>query len=298
MRKLKRFALQRKVLLIRTAAILLPMFLMLMLAQTAFAKNTYVITDGDRVFTYTTSATDPRKILGEAGLELDEDDTYTTQEGNGTSEITVRRSQTVTIDYYGEEMEVTAYGETVAELLVRMNLSLEENDTLSWPLSDTTFDGMHLRIDSVVHQEQVYTTTVPYTTSYCYDPSLPQGMEQTVVNPQDLIREPQIVFNYNVDKSFREWTTGAPTDECVICTVDTAQSALDLVAAGIGIAFIPDSCIQEREDIRFIPIQNWHQALYMCIYYDKWLEPPVWEFVELLVSAIRESHSKALDFTD
>ena len=75
----------------------------------------------------------------------------------------------------------------------------------------------------------------------------------------------------------------------VICTVDTAQSALDLVAAGIGIAFIPDSCVQERGDIRFIPIQNWHQALYMCIYYDKWLEPPVWEFVELLVSAIRDS---------
>ena len=116
--------------------------------------------------------------------------------------------------------------------------------------------------------------------------------------PQELIHEPQIVFNYNVDKSFKEWTTGAPTDENVICTVDTAQSALDLVAAGIGIAFVPDSCALDRPDIRFIPIQNWHQALYMCIYYDKWLEPPVWEFVELLVSAIRESHSKALDFTD
>ena len=25
----------------------------------------------------------------------------------------------------------------------------------------------------------------------------------------------------------------------------------------------------------------------MCILYDKWLEPPVWELVERLVSAIR-----------
>ena len=62
--------------------------------------------------------------------------------------------------------------------------------------------------------------------------------EQTVVNPQDLIHEPQIVFNYNVDKSFREWTTGAPTDECVICTVDTAQSALDLARFFYGITWI------------------------------------------------------------
>ena len=112
--------------------------------------------------------------------------------------------------------------------------------------------------------------------------------DQETVSPQALIHEPQIVFNYNVDKSFKEWTTGAPMDENVICTVDTAQSALDLVASGIGIAFIPDSCVQERADIRFIPIQNWHQALYMCIYYDKWLEPPVWEFVELVVNAIRD----------
>ena len=107
------------------------------------------------------------------------------------------------------------------------------------------------------------------------------------VDPAEIVHEPQVVLNYNVGKSFKEWTTGAPADESVICTVDTAQAALDLVSAGIGIAFIPDSCVQQRPDIRFIPIRNWHQALYMCIYYDKWLEPPVWEFVELLVKSIR-----------
>ena len=109
------------------------------------------------------------------------------------------------------------------------------------------------------------------------------------IDPQEIIHEPQIVFNYNVGKSFKEWTTGTPTDESVLCTVDTAQSALDLVAAGVGIAFIPDSCAQDRPGIRFIPINNWHQALYMCIYYDKWLEPPVWDFVELVVKTIRNS---------
>lgn len=107
--------------------------------------------------------------------------------------------------------------------------------------------------------------------------------------PQDVIHEPQIVFNYDVGKSFKEWTTGAPADESVICTVDTAQTALDLVAAGVGIAFVPDKCVQERPGICFVPIRNWHQPLYMCIYYDKWLEPPVWEFVELLVQTLRKT---------
>ena len=112
------------------------------------------------------------------------------------------------------------------------------------------------------------------------------------VEPAEIVHEPQVVCNYNGGKSFKEWTTGSPADESVICTVDTAQSALDLVSAGVGIAFIPDSCVQERPDIRYLPIRNWHQALYMCIYYDKWLEPPVWEFVELLVKTIRDSVSE------
>ena len=113
--------------------------------------------------------------------------------------------------------------------------------------------------------------------------------ENGIIEPQEVVHEPQVVFNYNVAKSFKEWTTGTPSDESVICTVDTAQSALDLVAGGIGIAFIPDQCVQQRPGIRYIPLKNWHQALYMCILYDKWLEPPVWDFVELIVKAVRTS---------
>ena len=109
------------------------------------------------------------------------------------------------------------------------------------------------------------------------------------VEPQDVVHEPQVVINYNVDRSFREWATGAPADESVLCTVNTAQAALDLVAAGIGIAFISDKSVQPRPGLRYVPIRNWHQALYMCILYDKWLEPPVWDFVELLVRTFRET---------
>ena len=113
--------------------------------------------------------------------------------------------------------------------------------------------------------------------------------EQEILEPRSVMQESQIVFNYNVSKSFKEWTTGAPSDENVICTVDTAQAALDLVAAGIGIAFIPDQCVRPYPGVRFVPMKNWHQALYMCILYDKWLEPPVWDFVEIVVKTLREA---------
>ena len=86
-------------------------------------------------------------------------------------------------------------------------------------------------------------------------------------------------------------------EERSVCTVNTAQAALDLVAAGVGICIISEDCVSEREDVCCIPIRNWHQALYMCILYDKWLEPPIWDFVEMLLKSIRSINRDPL-FTD
>ena len=112
--------------------------------------------------------------------------------------------------------------------------------------------------------------------------------DRSFIDPQEVVSESQVVFNYNVGKSFKEWTTGAPADEAVVCTVDTSRAALDLVSAGIGIAFIPNECVEKRQGIAYVPLKNWHQALYMCILYDKWLEPPVWDFIENVVKAFRK----------
>ena len=111
--------------------------------------------------------------------------------------------------------------------------------------------------------------------------------DREFIDPQEVVQEPQVVFNYSVGKSFKEWTTGAPADEAVICTVDTSRAALDLVAAGIGITFIPTECVEYHDGVRYVPLRNWHQGLYMCILYDKWLEPPVWDFIEQIVKGFR-----------
>ena len=107
------------------------------------------------------------------------------------------------------------------------------------------------------------------------------------LTPQQLSQEAQIVFNHDIEDRFGQWANGISKDENIVCTVNTAQAALDLVAAGVGIAMLPEACIPLRDDIRCIPVSNRHQALYMCILYDKWLEPPVWAFVEKLVKSIR-----------
>ncbi len=111
--------------------------------------------------------------------------------------------------------------------------------------------------------------------------------KNAVLTPQQVAREPQVVFNYDIESSFSQWAVGAVSDEHIVGAVNTAQAALDLVAAGVGICVLPDECAKAQEKVTYVPLQNWHQALYMCILYDKWLEPPVWDLVEKLVRSIR-----------
>ncbi len=152
----------------------------LLLAQTAFAKSTYLINDGDRVMIHSTYTTNPADILNEAGLELGKDDTFTTQNALGVSEITVQRKQTITVIHGGKTMYVSSYGETVRELLSRLNLILTKDDILSLPADTATYNGMVLTISRATQVEESYTATLPHETVYCYDPSLEEN-EQVVL---------------------------------------------------------------------------------------------------------------------
>ena len=116
--------------------------------------------------------------------------------------------------------------------------------------------------------------------------------QEALLLPQQIATEPQIVFNSNLEHSFEQWASGTADKQRIVCAVNTAQAALELVASGVGICVVPSQCTQQRDDIRFVPMQQWHQALYMCILYDKWLEPPVWGFVDLVVGILRRQEQE------
>lgn len=226
MHKIKRSALERKMWFIRVAAILLPLAIaFLLLSQTAFAQTTYVITDGSRVLVHTTSATDPEDVLGEAGLKLGADDTYTTQAGADSSQIRVRRGQRVFIDYYGERMEVSSFGETVEQLLNRLNLSWDEADLISLSLGSQTYDGMELAIASVICQEQTYTTVLAHETVYCSDSSLPAGENQVLTKGVD----GQMVCTASVT-----YINGQESERQILTQQVTTQPVTEVVAVGTG----------------------------------------------------------------
>lgn len=109
------------------------------------------------------------------------------------------------------------------------------------------------------------------------------------IRSHQLASEPQIAFDTDAENSFGQWASGQTGPENTVCSVNTADAALELVAAGLGVCLVPESCGKERPGVKFVPVENLHQALYICILYDKWLEPPIWEFVEQLVRVLRSN---------
>ena len=265
-----RFVKKRVTMLTRVVALLLPIVcIVLLLTQTAFAKNTYLINDGGRVTIHTTYATNPADVLNEAGLELDMDDTFTTQEGLGMSEITIQRKQTVNVVYGGKTMEVSSYGETVESLLNRLEIELTAEDVLSATLRTKTYDGMTLTISRTVTVEETYTTAVPHSTEFCYDASLEEGQQIVLtagkdgqiqctalvsyVNGKETGRTvlSQTVISHPVNELVAVGTmleepeeteppTEAPTEPPVVETTPEAPAAPSAPVIGGGIITTPD----------------------------------------------------------
>lgn len=206
--------------IVRLAALLLPMaFVLALLSETALAR-TYVITDGDRVVTYTTFATDPMEVLDQAGLELREYDTYTTEAVEGAEAITICRAQRITIEYHGQTTQATTFGETAGELLSRLNLDVSGEDVVSHGMDDMTYDGMVLRVDRIVTMQETYTTTVPHEVTYCNDASVPTGMEEVLIEGVDgeLLRTANVTYVNGIEAEreiLTETMTQAPVTEVI-----------------------------------------------------------------------------------
>lgn len=218
--------LKKRNMLIRTMAILVAVTCMVsVLAQTVFAQNTYVITDGDTTIVHTTYATDPARILSEAGFSLEEDDFYTTATTDGVSEITVQRAMKVTIDNCGQTMEVNSYGETLAELLNRLGIQSTGQYSVSLALAAEVYDGMQVEVVRTVQSQETYVIDVPYQVNRYEDPTLPAGQETVVVEgvTGQVQRKANVVY-----RNAQEQSRTVLEETVLVNTVD------QIVAVGTG----------------------------------------------------------------
>ena len=217
---------RRKYGAVKMMALLLAMVCLVgILSQTAQAENTFVITDGDAVTVHTTYATDPAKVLQEAGVALSAEDMYTTESVDGVSEIKVQRQQSVTVHYADKTLEATTYGESLKSLFDRLGILVDDSMTVSLPLDRMTSHGMVVRVEKVGQTTEKYTMEIPFETRYCDDPTLPKGEEKILVAGQ----KGQMLCVANVT-----YNNGQETGRNVYQQTVTAEPVDQLVAVGTG----------------------------------------------------------------
>ncbi len=161
------------------------------------AQNHYNITDGDSVTQHTSSSTDIDQVLAEANIALGPDDLVTASQNGNVTDVTIQRSQNITVSYAGEALSAATYDTTVGELLTTMGLSLTENDVMisdgrSLTAQDKLYDGMNIDITTTQDKTVTKTLSVPYESVTYQDPTLAKGT--TTVKTQGVDGKQEITY--------------------------------------------------------------------------------------------------------
>ena len=196
-----------------------------LLSQTVFAQTSYIITDGDRVTVHRSYSSDPYEVLTEAGIELEEEDTYETGYADGMNQITVRRMQMVTVINRGAQSVIGTYGETTGSLLARMGITPGTGDTLSCSSETQTYDGMTIELVHTETRIEEEDTTVPYPVNYYEDPELEPDAEIVLVAGQNGLTHVKSEVTYRNGKEVsrtvvQETVQTKPVTQLVIRGVD------------------------------------------------------------------------------
>ena len=196
-----------------------------LLSQTVFAQTSYIITDGDRVTVHRSFSSDPYEVLTEAGIELEEEDTYETGYADGMNQITVRRMQMVTVINRGAQSVIGTYGETTGSLLARMGITPGTGDTLSCSSETQTYDGMTIELVHTETRIEEADTVVPYPVNYYEDPELEPEEEIVLVAGQNGLTHVKSEVTYRNGKEVsrvivQETVKTKPVTQLVIRGVD------------------------------------------------------------------------------
>ena len=142
------------------------------------AKAVYIIDDGNTRTTVESSHALPSAVVEKAGIEVSPADQIVSAAGeDGAVEITIIRSQEVSIHYMGATLHTRAYQETVSELLERMNITLNDEDEVSIDLSDYTEDGMAIDVVKYTYGTAEAVEPITYTTERVANGSMTKGKE-------------------------------------------------------------------------------------------------------------------------
>ncbi|MCD7886966.1 MAG: G5 domain-containing protein [Clostridiales bacterium] len=160
------------------AVFALVLVLVLVLANPAKAKNVYNIQADSDTYTIETTAEEVDEVLDEAGVDVSATDTIDTQESEDAVDVSITRAEyaTLTVDKTLSTV-LLQEGDTVQDVLSRLNVELGENDIVSMDLDATVSGGDSIVINRVEISYYDEVETSAYDTARVADPDSYIGTE-------------------------------------------------------------------------------------------------------------------------
>ena len=140
----------------------------------------------------------------------------------------------VTIKYHGTTTMTTSSGETVQQLLQRLELEVTGEDVVSHGMEEPVLEGMEICIDRIITTEETYTSVVSHEVTRCNDPSLPEGQEEILRPGKDgeLLSTAEVTYR-----------NGLETGRKLLSQTVIRAPVAEIIAVGTGEAEKPDAPI-------------------------------------------------------
>jgi uncharacterized protein YabE (DUF348 family) len=140
-----------------------------------------VVVDGNIRIKTTSAHQTAQQIAKDVGITIYDEDVTTLQPSNnilrdGASlELTIKRANTITLDLYGNKIEVRTTASTVGEMLSSKHINLNFKSHVSVPLSTHISSGMEVRVWREGVQTIAVDQAIPTGLQIIYDGDRPLG---------------------------------------------------------------------------------------------------------------------------
>ncbi|MDR1892736.1 MAG: G5 domain-containing protein [Oscillospiraceae bacterium] len=159
------------------------LFTILAIAVFSLAANikSVAVLDGDNVTKVQTLSRDPRDILSQAGVVLDNEDDFTvTAETGRLLSINISRAFDVYIKADGETFAVKMLSGTVKDAIDKSGVYMDDEDVLSVPEDSPVTANLTFEVTRVNYSYVRQEHTVPYGTATEYSGTLEKGVSKTL----------------------------------------------------------------------------------------------------------------------
>lgn len=213
------------------------------------AQCSYTITDGETITYHTSSTTEVRQVLREAGIRVQHDDLVSSSTNGKNTNIHIQRSQYVSINYEGNRISTATYDETIGRLLENLCLSVSSTTKITADGDPATLDtritdGMNIDVVTSTTETRVEAVSIPYETHTYQDSSLAAG--ETMVRTVGVEGQKEITYTdtYVGGELIESMVTETkilsnPVDEVILVGCSDQKPTEDVTALEIYVAPTP-----------------------------------------------------------